>query len=271
LMDLMIAEAIFGMGRNVLVRHPDAILTMEELNSLFPTEQEALRAVRMAMGGEWLLMKHYVKVVLLNYEEVTNQYRAKLPEDARKKLEDEDAASTSIFNPAQWDLSLSAWLGLYNQNHHLLLGASQNLAIQEAIKEGAPLGSSFISLPEEVWIEGGIMQWFHNPVGRSLTGLVEPLAKYVGKVAQGLDANSATRVIMAARHYKKDNKKWPTKEKDLVPAYLTRWPVSALNMKPLRWDKKNDCICVLHIDGKSHSSTKGFTYYFDPSKNVCSN
>ena len=106
--------------------------------------------------------------------------------------------------------------------------------------------------PERVFDVMGWSQWFPNARGRSYVCDMYPgqYARFTAWFGQIIDQVEATRVILAARQFYRKNKRWPTKESDLVPSFLKAWPVSALNGQPIRWQEDMMGVILLDVDGK---------------------
>lgn len=74
-------------------------------------------------------------------------------------------------------------------------------------------------------------------------------ARYTAKLGRVSDGVEATRIVLAARRFWREHKRWPAQETDLVPRYLTSWPISALDGQPIRWTEDRRGISLLDDDG----------------------
>ena len=207
LLGLMVGKSIQDMGLTAIVWHWQSSSPSASLDKMLALHERLVDGFRMAIGDNWLRIRHTIQ---------------------------------NDVSPAG---AVSAFVGLYDEDDTLRLVSKAHrlgLALTETTtwaKEPSPLEecetfNQSKPFPQSIGRP--------NMIGR-MTACIAALDwhQYANRVAYTRDAAEATRVVMAARRYRKDKNAWPTKESELTPTYLKAWPVSLRTGEPLSWlDKR---------------------------------
>lgn len=216
----IVGNRLYRMGLQMMKRHlPGEVLEQ----TLLPDPDKLLESRRMAAGGEWRLQ------------------------------------STFIHNPTKWDdLGLPGRLalafGLLSDEYLMRLRALNHRGMLAHLVKGR-LGVPIQPGEQANWEEMGPIKWIHQPASRILADMYsetpgEPF-RPGWDTGQTMDMVEAVRIVLAARHYQRDQGQWPRQEQDLVPRYLASWPASALNGEPLNWLADRSGVEVMSQDGRT--------------------
>jgi hypothetical protein len=215
----MVGVAIHRIGLRVIAMHVPPQVMGNRFLSLLPDAQSQFDGMHMAWGSEWLAWQGVFKIL----------------------EKQERPPSRSVY---------------YNENHTRWLmtrGYLDGLSHLESWK----LGAAFAQ-PSSLHCDFGqhAVEWIINPIGRNLACVsVVNWPAYNSRMGQAMDMVEATRVVIAARRFYHAQKRWPTQEAELVPAYLKIWPTSALDGQPLRWLDDRSGVALLDLDGKTICKT----------------
>lgn len=251
----MIGIQVHGIGLMVIVQHVRPAAVREGLETMLPASESIRDGMRMAIGAEWIIGQDSIKQL----------------GPAPSLYEQAGPLEIVLGRSLPWFTymppSVIRALGLYDRDHSLRLAAAASRTAQNDLVRGT-IASSFRDLAPGAcdWKAMGPIKWIHNPVGRWWTCMFQPMwPEMNARVGQAIDQVEATRVVLAARRFWLRHRRWPTRESDLVPAYLSEWPKSALDGQPLSWMGNKAGVQIHARDGKSPCQAGDFCAFpFEP-------
>lgn len=208
-------------------------------------DPDALKAgFRMAFGREWVARKNTFD---------------RMDDVVQRALDREHSGGIKQVGSAKETFSWWEMIGLYNREDTKRLWLKTVYRPTLNHLENGKLGASFFVRSEEI-DRNCFRSWFiwsviHNGIGRifvcmeALDADVPRWLPYVAQIGERMDIIQATRIVLAARRFNREQKRWPTLEAELVPAYLKTWPISALDGQPLRWLEDRTGVVLLKPDG----------------------